>query len=75
MQRRRFLRLLVNAPLVVPLPEPKPAPLAAGGAGPPKPPGTCPICGSSAVFFDSWLDINLCLECGARETTVGWQQR
>jgi len=75
MQRRRFLRLLVGAPLVVPLGEPKPAPLAAGGAGPPKPPDTCPICGSSALFFDNWRDINLCHECGARETALGCWQR
>lgn len=34
----------------------------------------CPFCGSKAVF-DDWLDLNICPDCGARETTVGWSPR
>jgi len=75
MIRRCLLRLLFGAPPVVPLREPKPAPLATGGTGPPEPLDTCCICGSSAVTFDLGLDINLCLKCGAHETTKGWQKR
>jgi len=34
----------------------------------------CGICGGAAVF-DLGLDINVCLVCGAHETTRGWQKR
>jgi hypothetical protein len=33
----------------------------------------CPFCGLSSVTFDPGLDINICVICGAREPTEGWQ--
>ena len=33
----------------------------------------CGICGSECIVFDKWLDIHICLQCGAREGTKGWQ--
>jgi hypothetical protein len=35
----------------------------------------CGICGRVGVYFDLGLDINVCRNCGAHETTVGWQAR
>jgi len=34
--------------------------------------GKCGYCGARAAIFDWVLDINICTECGAHETTVGW---
>jgi hypothetical protein len=34
----------------------------------------CPFC-AGVVAFDLGLDINVCLGCGAHETTRGWQKR
>ena len=75
MTRRGLLRLLFSTLLVVPFREPKPPPFATGDTSAPEPPGTCGICGSSAVSFDYNLDINICLKCGAHETVKGWQAR
>jgi hypothetical protein len=36
-------------------------------------PTECGVCGARASYFDRWLDINLCVKCGAHETAVGWQ--
>jgi hypothetical protein len=34
--------------------------------------GVCGICGHDAVVSDPGLDMDLCLDCGAHETAVGW---
>lgn len=67
MDRRDFLRLLLNLPASST--ELKPTSLP--------PDGTirCAICGSRAVIFDRMLDVNLCLKCGAHETAKGWRGR
>jgi RNA polymerase subunit RPABC4/transcription elongation factor Spt4 len=36
--------------------------------------GVCPFCGGQVVFDWDW-DIHICLNCGAKETTVGWVKR
>jgi hypothetical protein len=36
--------------------------------------GECGICGGRAVY-DSVLDLNICLQCGAHETAKGWQAK
>jgi hypothetical protein len=37
------------------------------------PASVCFFCGLSSVLFDPGLDVHICLICGARETTTGWQ--
>jgi hypothetical protein len=36
--------------------------------------GVCCFCGSYAVYFDGYRDINICGNCGAHETAKGWQK-
>jgi len=36
-------------------------------------PSACGMCGMKAIF-DTYLDINVCLHCGAHETAIGWQR-
>ena len=31
-----------------------------------------PVCYSAGVWFDNWLDVNKCHNCGAVEVTCGW---
>jgi hypothetical protein len=50
--------------------EPKPPPSAPVGTS--KKWDTCGICGSSAIVFDGVRDFNICLDCGAHQTTRGW---
>jgi len=35
----------------------------------------CGVCGSPDVYFDSYMDINICSNCGAHETFKGWNDR
>jgi hypothetical protein len=37
--------------------------------------GVCGICGHDSVVTDPELVLNICLDCGARETAVGWMTR
>ncbi len=62
MDRRNFLGLLLNAPTALCLNEGKSRVV-------------CGICGSTEVRFDNYMDINLCLGCGAHETAAGWQSQ
>jgi hypothetical protein len=34
----------------------------------------CDICGGKAIF-DAFLDVNVCVDCGAHETARGWEKR
>jgi hypothetical protein len=67
MDRHHFLCLLFCAP-ALPYFKSEPAP----ASGTIKPPG-CGFCGSPAVF-DRILDLNLCPECGAHESSKGWER-
>lgn len=58
MKRREFLSLLWGVPYIG----------RKSGAMPDR----CPICGSLSVYFDNWIDVNLCAACGAQETRIGW---
>jgi hypothetical protein len=35
----------------------------------------CGTCWSPYIYTDTYLGVNVCIECGAHETTGGWQQR
>jgi hypothetical protein len=65
MNRRSLLQLMLSVPA---------APYFRGEPSSTKW-GFCGICGSPDVFFDRTLDINVCRNCGAHETTNGWQKR
>ena len=37
-------------------------------------PDACGVCGSFDVYFDRGRDFHICGQCGAHETTGGWQK-
>ncbi len=71
MDRRHFLQLLLSAPPAVCVAGSE----TAAAADEPKFSLACGVCASRSVHSDHWLDIHVCVHCGAHETAEGWQAR